>query len=381
MRLILQVFGIVDSYLRDLPLAGRTPASRMLHALHRAGLDDVTLIGTDALPESITLSQPTLWIHGLFPFLPEEAVRAFLGFAKERGNAWWSATSGTHAGLLALAENVTLSRNDLPPRDTIQHASKWKGTGTGLEPLIHVSQLADMSARIYRRQARRVLGDGAILLAPDQTWIEDDVHLDAGVVVEPNVILSGNTRIGKGSLIQSGARLTNVSLGTGTTIKAYSVLEDCTVGDDAQVGPFAHVRPGSQLGNQVRVGNFVETKKVVMADRAKASHLAYLGDAHIGEDTNIGAGTITCNYDGYNKHHTHIGKRVFVGSDTQLVAPVTVGDGALLGAGSTITKDVPADALTLTRTKQVNLLGKARRLRERLAQQAAQDSDKHSDHT
>ena len=172
------------------------------------------------------------------------------------------------------------------------------------------------------------------------------VEIGQGAVVEPGCVLTGATRIGEGA-----------------RIRAHSVLEDAVVGEGAIVGPFARLRPGTLLGRGVHVGNFVETKNARLGEGTKANHLTYLGDAEIGAGVNVGAGTITCNYDGVQKHKTVLGDGVFVGSDSQLVAPVTVGKGAYVGAGSTITKDVPEDALALSRAPQKLVLGWAGRRR------------------
>jgi bifunctional UDP-N-acetylglucosamine pyrophosphorylase/glucosamine-1-phosphate N-acetyltransferase len=157
-----------------------------------------------------------------------------------------------------------------------------------------------------------------------------------------------------------------VKIASGALIRAFSHLEGCVVGPDCIVGPHARLRPGAELGEAVHVGNFVEVKAAKLGARVKASHLTYLGDADVGAETNIGAGTITCNYDGYNKHRTTIGARAFIGSDTALVAPVTVGDGAIVAAGSVITEDVPADALALARGRQANKPGRAIEMRQKL---------------
>jgi len=155
--------------------------------------------------------------------------------------------------------------------------------------------------------------------------------------------------------VRSGTRIADSTIGAGTTILDHCVITGARVGKSGRIGPFAHLRPESELGEGVHVGNFVETKKTKLKDRAKANHLAYLGDAEIGRDVNVGAGTITCNYDGWEKHRTVLGDGVFIGSDTQLVAPVRVGKGAFVGAGSTITKDVPPGALALSRVRQQTL--------------------------
>jgi bifunctional UDP-N-acetylglucosamine pyrophosphorylase/glucosamine-1-phosphate N-acetyltransferase len=172
--------------------------------------------------------------------------------------------------------------------------------------------------------------------------------------------------VGSGCRIRSFTVIENCTLGNGVLIRQSCVLEDSTVADGAQIGPFAHLRPGSEIGENAHVGNFVETKKAKLGKGAKANHLTYLGDAEIGEGTNIGAGTITCNYDGVNKNVTRIGKGAFVGSDSTLVAPITIGDGAYVGAGSCITKDVPSDALAVGRGKQANIEGWAAKRRAKL---------------
>jgi bifunctional UDP-N-acetylglucosamine pyrophosphorylase/glucosamine-1-phosphate N-acetyltransferase len=161
-------------------------------------------------------------------------------------------------------------------------------------------------------------------------------------------------------VIEPGVHLHNVTVGNDVHVKTGTVAEDAVVEDDATVGPYAHLRPGTRLGKHVKVGNFVETKKAVFGEGAKASHLSYIGDAEVGADVNIGAGTITCNYDGVNKHQTVLEDGVFIGSDTQLVAPVRVGRGAYVGAGSTITKDVPPYALALSRVPQKVIEGWAK---------------------
>jgi bifunctional UDP-N-acetylglucosamine pyrophosphorylase / glucosamine-1-phosphate N-acetyltransferase len=191
----------------------------------------------------------------------------------------------------------------------------------------------------------------------DTCVIDPEVEVAPGTVIEPYVQLLGKTRIGANCRIRSFSVIENCTLGDGVLIRQHCVLEESTIAAGAQIGPFAHLRPGSEIGEDAHVGNFVETKKARLGKGSKANHLTYLGDADIGEGANIGAGTITCNYDGVHKHATRIGKRVFVGSDTSLVAPITVGDGAYIGAGSCITKDVPADALAVARGRQITKLG------------------------
>jgi len=191
------------------------------------------------------------------------------------------------------------------------------------------------------------------MLDPDTTFIGADVRLSRDVVLFPNVMIQGTTVIGEGSVIYSGSRIKNSVLARNVIIKDCSVIEESDIAAGAAVGPFAHLRPGSIIGEEAKIGNFVEVKKSTIGTGSKANHLSYIGDAIIGRDVNIGAGVITCNYDGYEKHRTVIEDSVFVGSDAQLVAPVTVGRGALIAAGATITRDVPADALAISRVPQV----------------------------
>jgi bifunctional UDP-N-acetylglucosamine pyrophosphorylase/glucosamine-1-phosphate N-acetyltransferase len=211
-------------------------------------------------------------------------------------------------------------------------------------------ELSAAAARLRARINREHQLAGVTLMAPMQTFIDSRVKLEPDVVLEPGCVLMGST------VISAGAR-----------IRAYSVLEDAVVGPRCVVGPFARLRPGTVLEADVHVGNFVETKNAKLGARTKANHLTYLGDAVIGAGVNVGAGTITCNYDGFTKHETRLGDGVFIGSDTQLVAPVKVGDGAYVAAGTTVTEDVPPDALAVSRVAQVNVGGWATRHRTRLA--------------
>jgi bifunctional UDP-N-acetylglucosamine pyrophosphorylase/glucosamine-1-phosphate N-acetyltransferase len=194
---------------------------------------------------------------------------------------------------------------------------------------------------------------GATIQQPETCVIDAEVEIAAGAVIEPYVQLLGRTKIGAGCRIRSYTVIENCTLGRDVLVRQSCVLTDSAIADGARIGPFAHLRPGCEIGEDVHVGNFVEIKKSRLHKGVKAGHLTYLGDAEVGERTNIGAGTITCNYDGASKHATRIGKDAFIGSDSTLVAPVTVGDGAYVGAGSCITKDVPADSLAVSRARQM----------------------------
>ena len=228
------------------------------------------------------------------------------------------------------------------------------------------SDLAVVEAEIQRRVVAKLMADGVTFRNPNTVVIDSTVTIGADSVVYPYVTLEGLTKIGEGCVIEPSVHLVNVTVGDDVHLKTGTVAEEATIEDEAVVGPYANLRPGTHLGKHVKVGNFVETKKAVFGEGAKASHLSYIGDAEIGADVNIGAGTITCNYDGVNKHKTTIEDGVFIGSDTQLVAPVRIGKGAYVGAGSTITKDVPPDALALSRTPQRTIEGWAAKRREEL---------------
>ncbi len=207
--------------------------------------------------------------------------------------------------------------------------------------------------------------EGVTLLDPSTTFVDDEVTIGSGTVIHPGVTLEGRTRIGSNCRIRSWVRITDSAIGDNVFINDSCVIVESRVDDDGRVGPFAHLRPGSHMKAGGHVGNFVELKKTVLGEGSKASHLAYLGDATIGAGVNIGAGTITCNYDGVKKHPTIIEDGAFIGSDSQLIAPVRIGAGAYVAAGSSITEDVPAGALGIARGRQTNILDWARKRREK----------------
>ena len=216
-----------------------------------------------------------------------------------------------------------------------------------------IADLVALDATLRTATASRLMTAGVTIFKPETCVIDADVEVAADTVIEPFVQLLGRTRIGSDCLIRSYTVIENCTLGDHVLLRQSCILTDSTVGNGAKIGPFAHLRPASEIGEDAHVGNFVETKKTKLGKGAKANHLTYLGDAEVGEGTNIGAGVITCNYDGVHKHMTQIGKGVFVGSDSTLVAPITVADGAYIGAGSCITKNVPADSLAVARSHQV----------------------------
>ncbi|QXE89829.1 bifunctional UDP-N-acetylglucosamine diphosphorylase/glucosamine-1-phosphate N-acetyltransferase GlmU [Geomonas subterranea] len=218
-------------------------------------------------------------------------------------------------------------------------------------------QMAEAAAVLRRRINRELMLSGVTIIDPGAVYIDHGVKIGRDSVVYPGAVIKGNTVIGERCKIGQNTLIEGCRIADDVVVKAGSVLEDSKVGPEAAIGPMAHLRPGTELSAQVKIGNFVETKKAFMGEGSKASHLTYLGDATIGRDVNIGCGTITCNYDGVNKHKTVIEDGVFVGSDVQLVAPVTVGKNSLIAAGTTVTKDVPADSLAIARSPQVNKEG------------------------
>jgi bifunctional UDP-N-acetylglucosamine pyrophosphorylase/glucosamine-1-phosphate N-acetyltransferase len=231
--------------------------------------------------------------------------------------------------------------------------------------------LADLDRTLRLRAAESLMASGVSIQFPETVVIDPDVTAGADTVVGADVHLLGRTRIGANCRIGAGSILSDMTVADGVLIKPYCVLHASRIAAGAQVGPFAHFREGVVLEESARIGNFVEVKKTTLGRRAKAMHLAYLGDARVGEDSNIGAGTITCNYDGARKNPTTIGKRVFIGSDTALVAPVRVGDGAYVAAGSVISENVPPDSLAIARGRQTNKPGWARTRRREMANMKA----------
>ena len=237
----------------------------------------------------------------------------------------------------------------------IRHADAGEVLGVNTR-----QELAMASATLYARKAAELQDRGVTILDAARTWVDPRARIGRDTVLYPDVFIEGPTVIGTGCVVLPGCRLADCRLGREVVVKDHSLLVDARVGDGAQVGPFAHLRPGSILESDTRVGNFVELKKTRLGRRSKASHLSYLGDASIGPDCNIGAGTITCNYDGTHKHTTTLARGVFIGSDAQLIAPVTVRAGAYVAAGTTVTEDVPAGALAIGRGRQRNIPGWAR---------------------
>jgi bifunctional UDP-N-acetylglucosamine pyrophosphorylase / glucosamine-1-phosphate N-acetyltransferase len=228
-----------------------------------------------------------------------------------------------------------------------------------------IAEMMELDAEMRMRKARALMDDGVTIFRPETSVIDGTVTVGADTIVEPFVQLLGRTKIGSGCRIRSYSVIEDSTIGDDVLVRNGSVISTARVAKGALIGPYAHLRPESEIGEGAHVGNFVETKKSRLGAGAKANHLSYIGDAEIGAGTNIGAGTITCNYDGKNKHRTTIGANVFVGSDATLVAPLAIADGSYIAAGSTITEDVPADALALGRARQTTKPDWAKKMRSR----------------
>jgi len=266
---------------------------------------------------------------------------------------WLEALRNDNAqGEYYLTDIVAMAVRDGVQVRTAHPAHDWEVLGVNSK-----LQLADLERQWQRVQAHHLLAQGVTLADPARIDVRGkltcgrDVEIDVGCIFEGEVHLGNQVRVGAYSILR------DADIGNGVHIAPYTVIDDATVGSRCLIGPYARLRPGTKLHDDVHIGNFVEVKNSEIAAHSKANHLSYIGDSTVGSRVNIGAGTITCNYDGANKHRTVIGDDAFIGSDTQLVAPVTVGKGATIGAGSTITRDTPDGELTLSRSKQVSISG------------------------
>ncbi|OOF58482.1 bifunctional UDP-N-acetylglucosamine diphosphorylase/glucosamine-1-phosphate N-acetyltransferase GlmU [Rodentibacter genomosp. 2] len=261
----------------------------------------------------------------------------------------WLARVGNNnaQGEYYLTDLIALANQDGCQVAAVQATDKMEVEGAN-----NRLQLAALERYYQHKQAERLLLEGVMLFDPTRFDLRGSLEHGKDVEIDTNVIIEGKVRLGNRVKIGAGCVLKNVVIGDDVEVKPYSVLEDATIGEKAAIGPFSRLRPGAELAAETHVGNFVEIKKSLVGKGSKVNHLTYVGDSEIGSNCNIGAGVITCNYDGANKFKTIIGDNVFVGSDTQLVAPVTVEDGATIGAGSTITRNVSKDELVITRVPQ-----------------------------
>ena len=225
--------------------------------------------------------------------------------------------------------------------------------------------LATANEVLRQEKVKALMLSGLTILDPRTAYVDQRVEIGKDTILYPNCIVQGNTRMGERCVVESNVKISDSTLGNDVTIRSSSVVTESQIEDGAMIGPFAHLRPQSHVKTKAKIGNFVEVKKSVIGKETKANHLTYIGDSILGEEVNIGAGTITCNYDGFEKHQTIIGDRVFVGSNVELVAPVKVEDDASIGAGTTVTKNVPQGSLAISRVPQKNIKGWDRKLRIR----------------
>jgi len=241
--------------------------------------------------------------------------------------------------------------------DGVEVVTSQPGSLAEITGINNKSELADMERTYQNKQARKLMEQGVTLRDPARFDVRGNVTIGRDVTIDVNVILEGDVVIGDNVSIGPNTVINNSIIGDGSVVLANCVIEDAKIGRHCTVGPFARLRPETHLSDEAKVGNFVEIKKSEIGKGSKVNHLSYVGDSTLGQNVNIGAGTITCNYDGVNKHRTVIGDNAFIGSDTQLVAPVTVGEGATIGAGTTLVNDAPAGQLTLSRVKQKTIDG------------------------
>ncbi len=266
---------------------------------------------------------------------------------------WLAALQPNNAqGEYYLTDCVALSNADGVPVHRVSAALAWQTEGVNSR-----AQLAMLERLHQRTLADALMAAGVALADPARIDVRGELHCEQDVSIDVNCVFEGTVRIATGAVIGANCILKDCTIAAGAQILPFSHIDGATVGASSRIGPYARLRPGTVLANDCHVGNFVELKNTQMAARSKANHLAYVGDATVGSQVNIGAGVITCNYDGANKFRTVIGDRAFVGSDVQLIAPVTVGAGATIGAGTTLTKDAPPEQLTVSRAKQLTIEG------------------------
>jgi bifunctional UDP-N-acetylglucosamine pyrophosphorylase / glucosamine-1-phosphate N-acetyltransferase len=339
----------------DTPLVETATMQRMLDRLHAEDAPAVVVLASrpvDPLAYGRILADADGTIRKMVEYKDAtEAERAVnlcnSGLMAVRAADLWALLArvgnDNAAGEYYLPDIVMIAAAD-GRRSAVIETGEWEVAGVNSR-----AELAVLEAQWQRGRRSRAMADGATLVAPETVWFAHDTELGRDVLVEPNVVFGPGVRIADR-----------------VTIRAFSHIEGATVAPGAEIGPYARLRPGADIGEKAKVGNFVEVKKAKLGRGAKANHLSYIGDAEVGANANIGAGTITCNYDGFGKHKTVIGEGAFIGSNSALVAPVTIGAGAIVGAGGVVTKDVEADALALVRPEQRSLSGWAKRFRDKM---------------
>jgi len=354
----------------EINLAGIAASVRMNEAFSDKSFS-VQFLSEDEEPKGLQPDEMILWVEGLFPLLSKNLLSSLVRHVNKQGNTAIFTRGRPGLGLLGLKRAEDLPKNFQFQEWNIQNHPYEPGFDPlFLYPLETTRDRTILNQHFFQTKREELITNGVGFLEPSTVWIDECVHVEAGVWIDANVRISGMSRICSGAHISQGCVITDATINTGAEIKPYSVISESWVGANVDVGPFAHVRPGCHLGDGSRVGNFVETKKTRLGAGSKASHLTYLGNTETGKDCNIGAGTITCNYDGINKSQTVLGDRVFVGSDSKLIAPITLGDDSYVAAGSTISQDVPPNALAISRARQENKEGLAEKLREKARRKA-----------
>ena len=355
----------------DTPLVRAEELSLLVSALDQPGADELSLM-------TCALDNP----HGYGRVLRDAAglvseLREQRDLTSPEQHAVREVNAGMYAGKTEVLRRAIAhiqpnnSQGEYYLTDVIAlvaRSSRVTGVSGHADALLGVNdraQLAEAEELMLRRIRLRHAKNGVTVRGAPR--IDDRVEIGEDSLIEATAVLRGGTRVGKGTIIDAGCVVEDSTIGDRVLLKPYTVVSSSNVGDGAQLGPFTHLRPKSEIEAGVHLGNFVETKNTRMRRGAKANHLAYLGDGDVGENANIGAGTIFCNYDGFNKHKTVIGADAFIGSDSQLVAPITVGRGAYVASGTTVVTDVPDEALALGRIKQENKLGYAPKLKARFA--------------
>jgi bifunctional UDP-N-acetylglucosamine pyrophosphorylase/glucosamine-1-phosphate N-acetyltransferase len=375
-RIALQALGSDSSRVLilygDTPLVRPSDLGRLIAALDASESPELAVM-TCAVAEPKGYGRALRDADGRFVEIREE--RDLTGAADR-------AVREVNAGMYAARTSALrtalgrLTSNNAQGEFYLTDAVRLLGSGRSVAVLGHPDALVGVNDRAQLHAAeelmfariRERLGVSGVTVRGDAR-IDDTVEVAPDSLIEAGVRLRGRTRIGRGALIDVGAVLDDVEVGHDVVVRPYSVMRSSVVRASAQIGPFSHLRPGAEIGEAAHIGNFVEVKNVIVHRGAKANHLAYLGDGEVGENANLGAGTIFCNYDGFVKHRTVVGAGAFIGSDSQLVAPITIGKGAYVATGTTVTEDVPDDALAIGRTRQENKAGYAPRLRARLAAQ------------
>jgi bifunctional UDP-N-acetylglucosamine pyrophosphorylase/glucosamine-1-phosphate N-acetyltransferase len=291
-------------------------------------------------------------------------LRSLFSFLKKLGK-------DNAQGEYYLSDLIKIYREDGLKTD----AFKWH-TAKDLLGINNRIELAEADAYLRMRKILSLSDDGVTIYDPQSTYIEDSVRIGGDTVIYPGVVLRGKTEIGANCELHHYSIIENTIIGSGCIIHPFTHIMDSVIGDVASVGPYSRLRPGNKLGKKVKVGNFVEMKNSVLGDNSKSSHLTYLGDAEVGKNVNVGAGTITCNYDGWKKYKTVIKDGAFIGSNTEIVAPAVIGSGAVVGAGTTVTDDVPDDALAVSRVDQKNIEGWAAKKRAKMGDQHKNENNK-----